>query len=297
MPSLVGLIAARALPLRSANRPWVVRWARWLVLGVLIAMAASHLRWMIADWNLHDARYYYDAAVHLRHGEDLYVAGDPRSTFRYPPWFAAAWIPLTLLPKEAAIVVWSVGMLAASAWTIWPLIRQGTPAALMAALLFGELLFAISSIGNVQPLMVGVLLWGIPRRSGPIWIALAASLKVTPLAFALVYVARREWWRAGLAAGLTVALVAPMFLYEIPPNVFSVGSMAIMPIAVWLPLAIAAGGAAVVTALRRSAWTPLAAGVAAVLCLPRLLMYDVAMLLPGAIRFSPPSAERPGTHS
>ena len=207
--------------------PWVVRWSRWVVLGVLVAMAASHLRWMIADWNLHDARYYYDAAVHLRHGENLYVVGDPRSTFRYPPWFAAAWIPLTFLPKEAAVIAWSVAMLVASAWAIWPLIRQGTPAALLAALLFGELLFAISSIGNVQPLMVGLLLWGIPRRSGPFWIALAASLKVTPLAFVLVYVARREWWRAGLAAGLTLVFVAPMFLYEIPANVFSVGSMAI----------------------------------------------------------------------
>jgi len=266
--------------------PWVVRWARWMVLGILVAMAASHLHWMIADWNLHDARYYYDAAVHLRNGEDLYVVGDPRSTFRYPPWFAAAWIPLTFLPKEAAVIAWSVAMLVASAWAIWPLIRQGTPAALLAALLFGELLFAISSIGNVQPLMVGLLLWGIPRRSGPFWIALAASLKVTPLAFVLVYVARREWWRAGLAAGLTVVLVAPVFLYEIPPNVFSMGSMAILPSVVWLPLAILAGGAAAVVAWLRSSWAPLAAGVAAVLCLPRLLMYDVAMLLPGAIRFS-----------
>jgi hypothetical protein len=262
-----------------------------MVLGILVAMAASHLHWMIADWNLHDARYYYDAAVHLRNGEDLYVVGDPRSTFRYPPWFAAAWIPLTFMPKEAAVIAWSVAMLVASAWAIWPLIRQGTPAALLAALLFGELLFAISSIGNVQPLMVGVLLWGIPRRSGPLWIALAASLKVTPLAFALVYVARREWWRAGLAAGLTVALVAPMFLYEIPPNVFSMGTMAILPTFVWLPLAVVAGGAAAVIAWKRSSRTPLAAGVAAVLCLPRLLMYDVAMLMPAAVTLPAASAE------
>jgi hypothetical protein len=273
-------------PGRVELAPWVVRWSRWVVLGVLVAMAASHLRWMIADWNLHDARYYYDAAVHLRHGENLYVVGAPRSTFRYPPWFAAAWIPLTFLPKEAAVIAWSVAMLVASAWAIWPLIRQGTPAALLAALLFGELLFAISSIGNVQPLMVGLLLWGIPRRSGPFWIALAASLKVTPLAFVLVYVARREWWRAGLAAGLTLVFVAPMFLYEIPANVFSVGSMAILPPLVWLPLAILAGGGAVVTALGRSRWTPLAAGIAAVLCLPRLLMYDVAMLMPAAVTCS-----------
>jgi hypothetical protein len=88
-------------------------------------------------------------------------------------------------------------------------------------------------------------------------------------------------------------LVAPMFLYQIPPNVFSMGSMAIMPTLVWLPLAVVAGGSAAVIAWRRSSWTPLAAGVAAVLCLPRLLMYDVAMLMPAAVTYPPPSVEEP----
>jgi hypothetical protein len=47
-----------------------------------------------------DGISYWDAALRLRNSATLYLPGLPTdpSVYRYPPWFAAAWIPLTFLP-------------------------------------------------------------------------------------------------------------------------------------------------------------------------------------------------------
>ena len=42
----------------------------------------------------------------------------------------------------------------------------------------------VAAYGNFQPLLVLALLWGAPRRSGPLWVALAASLKPGQVYFA-----------------------------------------------------------------------------------------------------------------
>ena len=69
--------------------------------------------------------------------------------------------------------------------------RSGRTSPLL-ALLFGPPLFAVSAGGNIQPLMVLSLPWGTNRRSGPIWIAVAASAKYMPVLLGLTYLARRE---------------------------------------------------------------------------------------------------------
>ena len=67
----------------------------------------------------------------------------------------------------------------------------------------------------MQPLLVLGLMWGVERRSGPLWIALGASLKGVPLLLALVYAGRGEWRRAAMALGLTAVLVAPALLFDL----------------------------------------------------------------------------------
>src|SRR5204863_2168384 len=82
----------------------------------------------------------------------------------------------------------------------------------MLALLAGPLLFAVSAGGNIQALMVLSLLWGFNRGSGPLWVAIAASMKYTPILLALTYVARREWLKAISAGLLAAALIGPGFV-------------------------------------------------------------------------------------
>jgi hypothetical protein len=261
----------------------VARVARMVAIAVLVGIAVSHLRWMIADWNLHDMNVYWDAAMRLRNGQELYAAVDPIDVYRYAPWFAYAWVPLTYLPKPMVDVGWSAILLVASGIAIWPLIRERTRGSLLVALLLGPLLFAISSVGNIQPLMMLALLYGIPRASGPIWIALAASLKVVPIAFVLIYVSRREWSKVAWSLVLTAGLGAPALLYHIPPEVLSPGAAQTLPLAAVAVVATASLVVATVIAWRSQRWAPLAAATASVLVLPRLFLYEVSMLLVGTL--------------
>lgn len=262
----------------------ITRVARTVAIAVLVGVAVSHLRWMIFDWNLHDMNVYWDAAMRIRGGRELYAAVDPVDVYRYAPWFAYAWVPLTYLPKPVVDVGWSAILLVASAIAIWPLIQERTRNSLIVALLLAPLLFAISSVGNVQPLMMLALLYGIPRASGPIWIALSASLKVVPIAFVLVYVSRREWWKVAWSLVLTAGLGAPALLYHIPPEVLSPGRAQILPFAAFVVVAGTAVVVATLIAWRSQRWAPLAAATASVLVLPRLFLYEISILLVGTLR-------------
>src|SRR4029079_944327 len=110
--------------------------------------------------------------------------------YRYAPWLAWLAVPWTYLPPPVAGALWSAVLLAASGLALVPLVRAG---AWVLVAFFAPILVGISAVGNIQPLIVAALVWGVERRSGPVWVALAASLKVFPLLLALVYAGRRQW--------------------------------------------------------------------------------------------------------
>ena len=51
-----------------------------------------------------DVSAYWEAANRLRDGDPLYQAraANASDLYRYAPWFATAWIPLTYLPQAVA---------------------------------------------------------------------------------------------------------------------------------------------------------------------------------------------------
>jgi hypothetical protein len=251
-----------------------------VALAIIGAFAIANVVWTLQTWPMGDFGTYWTAAERIRDGGPLYVGDDPLHSYRYAPWFAWLWVPLTALPREVVAVGWEVMLLAATAAAVLPLLnRYGWP---LAALL-GPLLFAVTAGGNVQALMVCALLYGIDRRSGPLWIALAASLKATPLLLVGVHVARREWGRVVLTLALTAALVAPMAFYDLAPLTGRVagvepGLLAISPVA-FAAVGIATAAVVAAFAMRRSNWTMLAALAGSVVTLPRLFAYDVTILL------------------
>jgi hypothetical protein len=176
-------------------------------------------------------------------------------------------------------------MFAAALISCLPLLRRG-PTGWAACALFAPFQFEGAMYGNVQPLLVLTLLWGVERRLGPLWIALGASLKAVPLLLAVVYAARGEWRRAALAAGLTVLLVGPAFLFDLSGYSTAVGprqeSLAGVSLLLFVPVAGAAIAGAWILARTRFGW--LAGGLAMVLSLPRLLDYESAFLLVGLAR-------------
>jgi hypothetical protein len=263
--------------------------ARWFVTATFIGLSVAWLIWSLGGLNLSDSDAYRQAANRLIAGEDLYVQAETQDeAFRYAPWFAAAWVPINALPELVGDIAWFGLLLVASVVSVVPLARRPELAARLLALFGGTMLVWTAARGNVHPLVMVSLIHGIDRRSGPLWVAIAASLKAVPIFFALVYVVRREWWRAVAAVALTALLVAPMPLFGWEPGSTDPGES----LSLWYlvsPVAFAVGAAAVLVAAglaawRAQRWTALAAGVAAILALPRLLLYDLTYLLVGADR-------------
>jgi hypothetical protein len=258
-----------------------VRAARLLTIALLVGLSVALLTFAVTDWTLSDAEAYWNAAIRLREGESLYPPIDDveaSTVYRYAPWFAVATIPFTFLPIEVAGATWSAVLVAASIWSVVPLIRMGR---YPHAFFFGSILIGISAIGNVQPLLVAALVHGLERRSGPLWIAITASLKVVPAIFALVYLGRRQWGRFAVSAVLTVCLVAPMLLFDLSNYVTDASGAAMLfqwPL-VWAVVVAAGMAATIRLASTRHGW--LAAAATAALALPRFFVYDITFVLPG----------------
>src|SRR5436309_8217232 len=258
------------------------RYARIVVVAVLVAMAVDEFFYAVKDWPLHDMDVYLGAAMRLRTGQPLYIPGDVAvDSFWYAPWFAVAWIPLTVLPRLVVAVLWSTVLLAASAAVTMMLARMGRNGPML-ALLVGPLLFAVSAGGNVQGLMVLSLLWGFNRGSGPLWVAIAASMKYTPILLALTYVARREWFRAISAGLLAAALIGPGFVLGLAnAGVRSQAAASLLGSSLPAYLILVLAFALLALAGPRR-YSTLASATAAVLALPRLFAYDVTLIATGA---------------
>jgi hypothetical protein len=253
-----------------------------VALAVIVGIGIVNLYWAAAAWTLSDAQAYWNAALRLREGADLYpLVGsvDASEVYRYAPWFAWLAVPFTYLPVQVAGAIWSFMLLAATGVALIPLVRAR---AWLLVAFFLPILVGISAVGNVQALMVACLIHGIERRSGPLWIALAASLKIFPILLVAVYAGRREWLRMTWTAALAALLWAPALLYDLRGYTTDPGQAAslISQPVLW---GVVVGGAVVATVwLARGRYGWLAAATAVVLALPRLFVYDVTYLMLGA---------------
>jgi hypothetical protein len=266
----------------------LVRASILFVLAIFIGEGVAHGILAVGHWTLEDMDAYWQAGIRLREGTALYAASDPNLN----SWFAYAWVPLTYLPRAAVEVGWSAALLAGSLGAVLPLLRRPSPAALALAGLLGSFLVWTASRGNVQPLMIAALVHGVERRSGPVWIALAATLKAVPILYVLVYVGRREWGRAGFALAITALLTSQMLLFDAGNYTTDAGGsqslLFISPVA-WAAVAALALGCAVFAAFFRRRYAWLGASTAAMAVLPRFFLYDLTYLLVGtAGRREPP---------
>ena len=255
---------------------------RVVAFGIIGGMAIANVIWSIQTWPMGDVGIYWEAGERIRSGEPLYPGDAPFRSYRYAPWFAWLWAGFTYLPFWLVALVWEIALLVACVAAAIPFARRGAFGIAMAGL-FVPLLFAVSAGGNVQALVVVSLLYGIDRRSGPLWIAIAASLRATPILFVAVYAARREWGRFWLTIGLTALLVLPMLWYDPATLLTDVagrepGLLAFSP-AVYLTVALASVGAVTYLAARRSPYTVIGSAAAAILASPKLFGYDLTTFL------------------
>ena len=248
-------------------------------------------------WQVQDMSAYRGAAERLASGLPLYAEPgavlDSADVYRYAPWFAVLWMPFMALPDELMRVAWSAVLIGASLMAVWPLLRTPTPLRVAIAALGLVVCLRAAAIGNVEPLMAAALVHGVERRSGPLWIAAAASLKGGPLALVLVYAGRGEWRRVAVTLALAAVLVLPMLLFDLSNYRTDAGaSISVLALAGPVPwLLFVTVAAAATLSLARTKWAWLAAAVTALLALPRLGFYNFPLLLVGVNGFVRPGDE------
>ena len=202
---------------------------RAIALAILAAYALAALVAVSTHWYFEDAGAYWQAALRLRAGGPLYVDDviGPE-LYRYAPWFAFAWVPLTYLPESVVMAGWAAVLLIAGTWLVWPDWRDPVYVAL-SLLIFPDL-FRTTSTGNVQPLLLAAIAWTLRSRWGPWVLGITASLKLFPLAFLLYYGTR--WRRYAIALGTAAVLWAPLLLFDLsdypPRNLITPGTLSIL---------------------------------------------------------------------
>jgi hypothetical protein len=252
-----------------------------LTLFLLVRVGQAVTRWDGVDLDV----YRRAAREWVEHGNPYRYDGSLGvESYRHGAWFAALWIPFINAPREMVEVVWSAVLLACTAAVMVSLVMEHGERGLPVALFAGGLLISATAGGNVQPLLVAALYLGMHRPTGPLWIGLAASVKLVPILYLIAWIGRRQWGRATVAMLIMAIGLAPTALFDVPAVVTDPGTDTYPSLFVWLGLAGGAFLVALMVARTRYAW--IAAGTAAVLALPRLLSVDLALILPAAGRRS-----------
>ncbi len=260
----------------SVESPRVQRALQAAALGLGIAFALMSVHEGLF-WT--DGQAYWMAAERLRAGEELYsatISQDAAEVYRYAPWFAYAWIPLTYLPEELVAAGWTLAMVAAWLFPVSAFLGLGWRERAIAFLAAPPLLVAALG-GNVQPAVVALLFAGLERRWGPGAIGVAASLKLFPILFVAVYLARRRFGAAAAAVALGGFLWLPALASDIRHYPVEVGGafslLAISPVVYVAAIAVTAAWS-----WRSGSWS--AAGLAVVVgsCV-RFIPYQLGYLL------------------
>ena len=222
----------------GVRRLYEARFRERVLLMLVIVAALYYVTWSVVQWVTltpaalrFDFVNYFGGAQAAAHGTDVY-ADFKRSwgteawvvAYIYPPFFALVLAPLTSLGLLAAARIWLLAVhaafLAALALIlrIHPeLSRSGRRLLLLAALGFMPVYLNLKfqQVATVWLLLVTATLWAALRRRDGVaggFIALAASLKVTPI-FLIPLFARLDRWRIAVAGGaLLVALTGVTML-------------------------------------------------------------------------------------
>jgi hypothetical protein len=108
-----------------------------------------------------DFPVYYRTGLHLLNAEPVYdLVRDGNSTFKYPPWIAPFFLPLTLFSQRIASVVWQL-LQFASACSIFLWCRKNTRHSLtvpLSAVLFYGIFHVNILAGQIQLPLLGISL-------------------------------------------------------------------------------------------------------------------------------------------
>ena len=222
------------------KRP-AARWARAALVAVnLAAVTAFLLSYSrhgvgFGPYRIDLAAYRFGGRTWLR-GEDLYgqvpvLRGLPLP-FTYPPIAAVVLAPLALLPMTAADTLLTVGSIALAAVVLLVFLRRLARSAaesvwaagwLLPAALLLEPVRSTLAYGQINIVLMALVtldcLTAEPRWPRGALTGLAAAVKLTPAAFVLFFLLRRDYRAAATAAGSFAATTAAGFALAGPDSV------------------------------------------------------------------------------
>ena len=195
----------------------------WTVASLVLVAAIALSTVYIGTYNQHhftDLYVYLGGGDAFRHGQDLYQT-EMRTPFAgfllkftYPPLAAMLFAGLAVLPLAVSIAVFTTATLAVLFLCLRAVLVRVAPARLLARFPVPVLALAITlgaawlepvretiSFGQVNILLLGLIvadcLVAKPWWPRGLLIGLAAAIKLTPAAFVLYFVAKKDW-RAAL---------------------------------------------------------------------------------------------------
>ncbi|MFD3508787.1 glycosyltransferase family 87 protein [Nocardia sp. NPDC058666] len=212
---------------RPINRAW---WLVPVLLTVISVVCVKTPIWPFERYSgsFIDLQVYRLGIEAMRDGADMYGQLPKTSIgiglpFIYPPFAAIALAPFALLPWATAKILYVVVSVAALAWTLYLVARRYHPDRKQAALLVTacavpaamllEPVRATIDFGQVNLLLMVLVATDclLPKTRYPrgMLIGLAAAIKLTPAAFVLYFLVRKDYKAAATAAATgAIATVA-----------------------------------------------------------------------------------------
>jgi hypothetical protein len=212
-----------------------------LLLMLVIVIGAYYVIWSVVQWITltpeslrFDFVNYFGGAQAAAHGTDIY-ADFKRSwgtqawvvAYIYPPFFALVLAPLTSLGLLAAARIWLLAVQAAFVGSLLlilrihpELTRGGRRLLLLASLGFMPVYLNLKfqQVATVWLLLITATLWAALRRHTGLagaFIAVAASLKVSPI-FLIPLFARLGRWRIALTGGVMLVALTVVTMLAAP---------------------------------------------------------------------------------
>ncbi|MFE1591515.1 glycosyltransferase 87 family protein [Nocardia sp. NPDC058705] len=216
---------------RPINRAW------WLVPVLLTIVSVVCVRTPIWPFERYsdgfiDLQVYRLGIEAMRDGADMYGQLPKTSIgiglpFIYPPFAAIALAPFALLPWATAKVLYVVVSIAALSWTLYLVARRYHTDRKQAALLVTacaipmamllEPIRATIDFGQVNLLLMVLVATDclLPKTRYPrgMLIGLAAAIKLTPAAFVLYFLVRKDYKAAATAAATGAIATVASFVF------------------------------------------------------------------------------------
>lgn len=186
-----------------------------------------------------DFEVNYEAGKRIRAGETLYRAEDGHYQFKYPPFSALLYVPISLLPLDAAKTAWFLVVLGSTILVFHlafvlarPEVRQVLLLRIAPPLILAKCYLRELSLGQINALITALMLGMVfllvragsrpsPGRegmAGAFW-GISTALKPYAAIFLPYWVLRRKWRALGTGlAALALAFLGPALYFGFSGN-------------------------------------------------------------------------------